>query len=111
MKIATKIIIIVIFISILIGIAIAKLRMYEQENTHMEKATVVQSVVTYEYSGSTDEYITVVEYNYNLYRFSDKDKYYKYHSKLNEVIDVNVCTYRLSKLLPFLDDEDVVILI
>ena len=111
MKITTKLFIIGIFISMLIGFVTAKLRIYEQDNTHIEKAVVVQSITTYDSVGNIDDYITIVEYNYHIYKFSDKDKYYRYHSKINEYIDVKVCTYRLSKLLPFLDDEDVVSLI
>ena len=108
MKLTTKLIILGIFISIFIGFTTASVRIYESNNTRVEKAIVVQSTVTYDSTGNVDDYVTVVEYNFNTYKFTDKDIYYKYHSKLNEYINVYVCTYRFSKVLPFLDDEDLV---
>lgn len=111
MKLKIKLFIAAIFISIFIGFICAKIHIYKDNNTYYGKATILDSYVVYDSNKNVDGYLTILEYNGNVYRFSEKDIYEKTKLKINKTVDIKVCIYRFSNICSFLMDEEEITII
>lgn len=94
-------------LSILLGFFTACKQIDIEKNVKHDTA-IVEGCLIEKKDNVILNYITIINYNNDEYRFKDEKIYNKCKDKINQEIDINVYTIKMPLFLSFLDDEYVI---